>query len=38
MVVEGEHTRGSKQLREFLAESLSEHMIPSLSSFSTPYQ
>ena len=29
VVVEGEHKQGSKQLREFLAESLSEHMIPS---------
>ena len=29
VVVEGEHNQGTRQLREFLAESLSEHMIPS---------
>jgi amino acid adenylation domain-containing protein/non-ribosomal peptide synthase protein (TIGR01720 family) len=29
VVVEGDHEQGSKQLREFLAESLTEHMIPS---------
>ena len=29
---------GSKQLREFLAESLSEQMIPSAFVFSMPYQ
>jgi amino acid adenylation domain-containing protein/non-ribosomal peptide synthase protein (TIGR01720 family) len=29
VVFEGEHKQGSKQLREFLTESLSEHMIPS---------